>query len=217
LAANLPIHKEMVPQASDKKKQQLVEYLQTFTQENIFTQKEFEKKCPVKAPSQQLKEMLDGVMCEYPLLLDTCKCGIINVYYMYPQETQRHIIKQCLTIESKMTQSGTRIQKMKQDLENESEQRTNFKGRDSLLERRTQLYKEKMTLSKEIGLLERHNLCWSTERIQSETQRATSMRQELESLTDGIEILADYLCSRFNIDQYALRQELEIPLEFKQL
>ncbi|SMN18511.1 similar to Saccharomyces cerevisiae YGL183C MND1 Protein required for recombination and meiotic nuclear division [Maudiozyma saulgeensis] len=207
----------MAPQASDKKKQQLVEYLQTFTQENIFTQKEFEKKCPVKAPSQQMKEMLDGVMCEYPLLLDTCKCGIINVYYMYPQETQRQIIKQCLAVESKMIRSNAHIEDMKRELLNESEQRINFKGRDNLLERRTQLQKQKITLSKEICLLERHNLCWSAERIQSETQRVTAMRQELESLTDGIEILADYLCSRFNIDQYALRQELEIPLEFKQL
>lgn len=207
----------MPPQASDKKREQLVTYLQSFTTEQIFIQKEFEKKCPVKAPSQQLKEMLDAIICEYPLLLDICKCGIINVYFMYPEETQRNIIKQCLVIESKLNNSTSKINEYKEQIVVETGLRKHFKGRENLIEKRAELLKQRSDFSKQLSKMEKENLCWSNARIQMENDRIKSLKLELDSLTDGIEILMDYLCSKFNIDQYALRQELEIPLEFKQL
>ena len=207
----------MPPQASDKKREQLVTYLQSFTNEQIFIQKEFEKKCPVKAPSQQLKEMLDMIICEYPLLLDVCKCGIINVYFMYPEETKRNIIKQCLVVEDKLNSSIGKIKEYKEQIVVATELRRNFKGRDTLIEKRLNLLKQRNDLTKQLSRTEKENLCWSNDKIQIENDRIKSLKLELESLTDGIEILMDYLSSKFNIDQYALRQELEIPLEFKQL
>lgn len=207
----------MAPQASDKKREQLVTYLQSFTTEQIFIQKEFEKKCPVKCPSQQLKEMLDTIICEYPLLLDICKCGIINVYFMYPEETKRNVIKQCLEIESRLNKTTLRINDFKEQIIKESQLRKDFKGRDDLIEKRSTLLKQRTDLSKKLSKMEKENLCWSNDRLQMENNRIKSLKIELETITDAIEILMDYLCSKFGIDQYALRQELDIPLEFKQL
>ena len=207
----------MAPQVSDKKKKELVDYLCTFTSEHIFTQKEFEKSCPVKVPTQQMKEMLDGVMCEYPLLLDVAKCGALNVYYMYPSETRRRVIAQGLALEERSERTTRDIAEMKRRLSVEQAMRKEYRGKKEALVLHSTLQKQHATLTKKLRALQADDTNWSGERIAQEKVRLSALSASLETLTDDIEALVSYLCNKFLIEQNVLRQELEIPSEWKEM
>lgn len=205
----------MPQQPSDKKQKQLIEYLQTFQEETIFTQKDFEKKCPIKAPSQVLKEMLDSVMCDYPFLLDLCKCGIINVYYIYPNETKRHIIRECSNLEAKIVKTEEEILCMKKSLEMAQRERKQFKGKNELMVEHSKLIKDKNGLGSQILKLEKGKLYWDSDKKKFEKDNIINLRKNLEIITENIDILLNFLSKKYNIDEQVLKKELEIPLEFK--
>ena len=205
----------MPPQASDKKKRELVEYLRGFSTEVLFTQKEFEKSCPVKVPTQQLKEMLDGVMCEYPLLLDVAKCGSLNVYYMYPAETQRRVVALALATEARVAQAREDIAGMQRQLAEAIAQRGEFRGKAKVLQKHAELHKKHTALVKQLQALQRDDTNWSAERLARERDRAASMRGNLETLADDIDTLVSYLSGKYLVDRATLRRELEVPEQWK--
>lgn len=210
----------MAPPQSDKKKLQVVAYLQHFQTATFFTQKELDKKCPVKLMSNVMKSTLDLIMADYPYLLDQIKCGILNIYFIYPMCNLRNIIKESDKLISAIKATTAEILDYKDRIKVEEESRVDFPGKKELLEEHKNLKLENLRLDAELSKFKKNHRSGSngTNKYGGGPDASTweDLHSVLNVITNNIELLVDYLCKNMQIESSELRRELEIPVEFKE-
>lgn len=210
----------MAPAQSDKKKLQVVAYLQHFQTATFFTQKEFDKKCPVKLMSNVMKSTLDLIMADYPYLLDQIKCGILNIYYIYPMCNLRNIIRESDKLTSAIGSTTAEILDYKERIKVEEESRVDFPGKKELLEQHKNLKLENLRIDAELSKFMKNHCSGSNGTNDNGDGPVASTWEDLHFalgvITNNIELLVDYLCRNMQIESSDLRRELEIPLEFKE-
>ncbi|CAI4470757.1 AKH_1a_G0018110.mRNA.1.CDS.1 [Saccharomyces cerevisiae] len=204
-----------------EKKNRILNFFQeTYTFYNI---KELEKSIPKKCGiSPMIVKDLVQQMIDEDGIISVEKCGNINIYWCFKNQTLQKLYDSSELIKKKIQEVKCDIATYKQELDKTlaTGRRKKFTvgqksyNREALLEKRKKIQDEIKKKSNSLQKIE--SIRWDEAKIQENKQQIRLKKVHLEKTTDNIEILIDYLYKKFFLKPEQIRKEFGIPEEFKE-
>ncbi|CAD6625251.1 XXYS1_4_G0033860.mRNA.1.CDS.1 [Saccharomyces cerevisiae] len=204
-----------------EKKNRILNFFQeTYTFYNI---KELEKSIPKKCGiSPMIVKDLVQQMIDEDGVISVEKCGNINIYWCFKNQTLQKLYDSSELIKKKIQEVKCDIATYKQELDKTlaTGRRKKFTigqksySREALLEKRKKIQDEIKKKSNSLQKIE--SIRWDAAKIQENKQQIRLKKVHLEKTTDNIEILIDYLYKKFFLKPEQIRKEFGIPEEFKE-
>ncbi|CCF57292.1 hypothetical protein KAFR_0C02990 [Kazachstania africana CBS 2517] len=205
----------MAGKDNDKKTAQIIKYLEGLPS-TYFTQKEFEKKCPIKLQSSVMKQILDEIVCEYEkYLIGVIKCGNLNIYYIYRNFNRLNIKEEIDKSNKKVIDIRESIDANKKKLLLYQKERKAFKEKEKLVKNYHDFSKLHKSLSNQIINLQKIKLenLENLKLVDDKRDRIENLKKLIHQYNDNIELILDHIARKYNIPNTKLHDELNIPME----
>lgn len=209
----------------EEKKNRILKFMQD--EYSFYNMKELEKLIPKKCAgvSSMLVKDLVQQMIDEDGLVCVEKCGNINVYWCFKNQITQKVYDSCQRLQAQIVEKEREVSDLKEKFKiaNDMDRSEEILGDNGTVEySRQERLKVNHGLEEEIKRLQSEyskltQTRWNKEKIAAKLLVIQKESAKLETITDNIELIIEFLCSKYNIDSKSLRKELEIPEEFRKI